>query len=254
MAQAQASHRRLQGQILSSPRSQPSHHRLGEVRGVRARAWGENAGSDGPVVGRGDQCSHHWQRSAKARVYAQKKTYGYQERDEQQRQQFIQQLCSVSETAIVYADESGMDNREDYGYGYCPKGERYHALKSGHRTGRINMIAAWCNQQLLAPFTIEGSCNRLVFETWLERCLIPELKPGQVLVIDNASFHKGERIQALVEAASCQLWYLPPYSPDLNLIEHCWSWLKSRIRHQLPLIGDLREAMEHVLREASCLN
>lgn len=160
----------------------------------------------------------------------------------------------MSQTAIVYADESGMDNREDYGYGYCPKGGRYHALKAGHRTERINMIAAWCNQQLLAPFTIEGACNRSVFETWLETCLIPELKPAQVLVIDNASFHKGGQIQALVEAAGCQLWYLPPYSPDLNLIEHCWSWLKSRIRHQLPLIGDLREAIEHVLREASCLD
>lgn len=67
------------------------------------------------------------------------------------------------------------------------------------------MIAALCAQQLLAPFTIEGACNRQVFETWLEICLIPALKPGQKLVIDNATFHKGGRIDQLVQAAGCEV-------------------------------------------------
>ena len=152
---------------------------------------------------------------------------------------------------IVYADEAGMDSRDGYDYGYSPKGDRLYALKSGSREGRINMIAALCNAQLLAPFTIEGACNRVVFETWLETCLIPELKPGQILVIDNATFHKGGRIVELVEAAGCEIWYLPPYSPDLNKIERCWSWLKSRIRKQLQEFPTLREAMEHVLKLAA---
>ena len=99
-----------------------------------------------------------------------------------------------------------MDSRDDYAYGYSPKGERLYALKSGRRTGRVNMIAAWCNQQLLAPFTIEGACNRSVFEVWLETCLLPTLKPGQKLVIDNATFHKGGRIEELVKAAGCEVW------------------------------------------------
>ena len=144
-----------------------------------------------------------------------------------------------------------MDSRDGYDYGYSPKGDRLYALKSGSREGRINMIAALCNAQLLAPFTIEGACNRVVFETWLETCLIPELKPGQILVIDNATFHKGGRIVELVEAAGCEIWYLPPYSPDLNKIERCWSWLKSRIRKQLQEFPTLREAMEHVLKLAA---
>ena len=71
--------------------------------------------------------------------------------------------------------------------------QRFHALKSGRRVGRINMIAALCNQQLLAPFTIEGACNRTVFETWVETCLISVIQPGQVVVMDNATFHKGGR-------------------------------------------------------------
>ncbi len=69
-------------------------------------------------------------------------------------------------------------------------------------------------------------------ESWLETCLIPLLKPGQIVIVDNATFHKGGRIIELIEAAGCQLKYLPSYSPDLNKIEQCWSWLKSRIRKQ----------------------
>ncbi len=152
---------------------------------------------------------------------------------------------------IVYVDEAGMDNRDNYAYGWNERGQRFHALKSGRRQGRVNMIAALCQRHLLAPFTVEGACNRAVFETWLEACLLPVLEPGQVVVMDNATFHKGGRIEQLIEEAGCQLLYLPPYSPDLNQIERCWSWLKSRIRKQLNQFDCLRDAMEHVLRLAS---
>lgn len=123
--------------------------------------------------------------------------------------------------------------------------------KKGRREGRVNMIAAYCQKQLKAPFTIEGACNRVVFETWLETCLLPVLEPGQVVIIDNATFHQGGRIAQLIEAAGCRLLYLPPYSPDLNRIEKCWAWLKSRIRKCLPNAASLRDAMESVLKEAA---
>lgn len=152
---------------------------------------------------------------------------------------------------LVYIDEAGMDARDDYAYGYSPQGERLHALKSGHRQGRVNMIAAYCGHQLFAPFTLNGACSRDVFELWLQKCLIPELKPAQKVIMDNATFHKGGRIEELIQAAGCEVWYLPPYSPDLNKIEHCWSWLKSRIRKQLEHFPTLREAMEHILSLAS---
>ena len=152
---------------------------------------------------------------------------------------------------VVYVDEAGMDNREDYSYGWNEKGQRFHALKSGRRQGRVNMIAAFCNRKLMAPFTVEGSCNRTVVEIWLEICLIPLLKPGQVVVMDNATFHKGGNIEQLIQEAGCQLLYLPAYSPDFNKIEQCWSWLKSRIRKQLNQFDCLRDAMEYVLHLAS---
>ena len=109
------------------------------------------------------------------------------------------------------------------------------------------MIAALCHRQLMAPFTIEGACNRQVFETWLTNCLIPLLKPGQIIILDNATFHKGGMIQQLIENAGCEILYLPPYSPDFNKIEKCWSWLKSRIRKVLDEFDCLRDSMEFVL-------
>ena len=68
----------------------------------------------------------------------------------------LKRLAKVKQENIVYADESGMDSRDGYDYGYSPKGDRLYDMKSGNREGRVNMIAALCNNQLLAPFTIEG--------------------------------------------------------------------------------------------------
>ena len=113
------------------------------------------------------------------------------------------------------------------------------------------MIAAYRDAQLIAPFTINGTCNRSVFETWLETCLIPVLKPGEWVIIDNATFHHGGRITQLIEAAGGKVVYLPPYSPDLNRIEKCWAWLKSRIRKLLRDSDNLRDAMETVLKQAA---
>ena len=71
-----------------------------------------------------------------------------------------------------------MDERDAYGYGYALVGERCYDVKSGQRSGRVNLIAGYRGHQLIAPFTIEGACNRTVFETWLETCLMPELRRG----------------------------------------------------------------------------
>jgi transposase len=142
-----------------------------------------------------------------------------------------------------------MNERDDYEYGWSPAGERVYGLKSGRRQGRVNLIAGHRNGQLIAPFTIEGACNRTVFETGLESCLIPVLQPGEWVILDNATFHQGGRIAQLIEAQGAQVVYLPPYSPDLNRIEKCGGWLKSRIRKQRGSTTSLREAMETVLKE-----
>ena len=79
-----------------------------------------------------------------------------------------------------------------------------------------------------------GAWNRASFEAFLQDGLLPLLEPGSVLVLDNARFHHGPSITALVEAAGCSLLYLPPYSPDFNPIELVWSWIKGFIRTLAP--------------------
>jgi transposase len=81
-----------------------------------------------------------------------------------------------------------------------------------------------------ASLVVEGSTNAMVFQTYLEDVLLPTLKRGQIIVMDNLSAHKGEKVKALIEAKGCELIYLPPYSPDFNPIEGAFSKLKSYLR------------------------
>lgn len=117
----------------------------------------------------------------------------------------------------------GFDNRDDYPYGYSPRGERCYALKCGKKRERASWISALKEGKVFAPLTFEGCCNRDLFEAWLSQSLIPQLEPGDIIIVDNATFHKGESIRELVEDAGCEIWYLPAYSPDLNKIENWWS-------------------------------
>ena len=130
-----------------------------------------------------------------------KKTYGYVERDELKREEFAERLQSKLPHQIAYVDEAGIDNREDYPYGYCEIGQRFYALKSGKRSERVSWIAALKAGGLFAPMTFAGSCNRDLFELWLEQCLVPQLKPWDVIVMDNASFHQGQAIEEIVAQA-----------------------------------------------------
>jgi Transposase and inactivated derivatives len=70
--------------------------------------------------------------------------------------------------------------------------------------------------------------TELVFEKWLAEKLLPELKAGQLVILDNTSFHKSQRIRELTESVDCEIEYLPPYSPELNEIEYYWFPIKNR--------------------------
>lgn len=146
-------------------------------------------------------------------------------------------------------DEAGIDNRQEYGYGYCEVGKRFHALKSGRRTERTSWIAALKAGEIFAPMTFVGSCNRDLFEMWLEICLLPRLQSGDVIVIDNASFHHSQRIEDLVAQANCELWYLPTYSPDLNKIERWWFVLKNWMKQRWDEFETFRDCVDAAFRK-----
>lgn len=82
----------------------------------------------------------------------------------------MKKLEEIEIHRLVYVDEAGFDNREDYPYGYSLKGERCYSLKSGKRRERVSWLSALKLGKLLAPLTFEGSCNKDVFEIWLKDC------------------------------------------------------------------------------------
>ncbi len=133
----------------------------------------------------------------------------------------------------MYVDESGMNDNDFCPYAYSAIGTRYYEAHPGHYTKRISMIGGLCNKIFMAPFMFEGYCNTTVFELYIGNVLVPKLEIGMIVVIDNASFHKSTRIKSLIENAGAKLVYLPPYSPDLNPIEHYWHKIKTIIRKMM---------------------
>ena len=136
---------------------------------------------------------------------------------------------------LVYLDESGVDDTLQRGYARSPRGQPVRGEVAGAKAHRISLIAALHESRLLAPMRFEGYCDTLVFNAWLEQVLLPRLRPGQTVVMDNASFHKSPTTRTLIESKGCTLKYLPTYSPDLNPIEPQWAILKARLRkHKTP--------------------
>ena len=92
------------------------------------------------------------------------------------------------------------------------------------------MIAALRLDGPAAAMVIEGATDAAVFHAYVKHVLIPVLLPGQIVVLDNLSSHKGDEIRRMIEAVGCELWLLPPYSPDFNPIEKMWSKVKEFLR------------------------
>ena len=80
----------------------------------------------------------------------------------------------------------------------------------------VTLLASMSLEGMGPSLAVEGSTTTAVFEAYLERVLVPSLRPGQVVVMDNLTAHKGSRVRDLIESRSCQLIYLPPYSPDFS--------------------------------------
>lgn len=145
-----------------------------------------------------------------------------------------------------------MNDNDFYPYAYSEVGKRHYESRPGHYKKRISMIGGLCAQYFIAPFMFEGHCDTRIFECYIENILVPMLTPGKTVVIDNASFHQSQRIKDLIKNAGCQLIYLPPYSPDLNPIEHYWHKLKTIIRKKMRDTEiTLQNAMESTLKYMS---
>ena len=142
-------------------------------------------------------------------------------------------ISHIPKEDLIYVDESGIEEGTCKEHGWSKVGEVIPAKKSGKTYQRLNIIAGWSEGKSHAPFTFYGSCNTEIFNLWLEKVLVPELKRGKVIILDNATFHKSKKTRELIENAGCKLIFLPPYSPDLNPIEKFWAKMKKWIRNNI---------------------
>lgn len=99
------------------------------------------------------------------------------------------------------------------------------------------------SKEIIAPLQYDGTMDSILFELWFEQCLLPALPEQSFIVMDNAAFHRKSRLYSLVQNTGHTLVFLPPYSPELNPIEHFWSWLKRQLRKILPLVSSLDDAL-----------
>jgi transposase len=132
---------------------------------------------------------------------------------------------------LVFVDEMGTNTSLHPLYAWSPKGERVRCSVLRNRRGPNTTLLASMTAEGMGPcLAVEGATTRLVFEAYIEKVLLPSLRHGQVVVMDNLSAHKGERVRELIEGVGCELLYLPPYSPDFSPIEEAFSKVKGLLR------------------------
>jgi transposase len=131
---------------------------------------------------------------------------------------------------LKFIDESGTTLGFTRRFGRARPGQRVVEGTPGDSGTHYTLIAALSTQGIQAPWILKGAMDGAAFEVYVEQVLIPTLRPGDIVLMDNLSFHKAPRIRRLIESVGARLEFLPPYSPDLNPIELCWSKIKTALR------------------------
>jgi transposase len=131
---------------------------------------------------------------------------------------------------LVFIDETCTSTAMVRLRGRSPRGERLVGYAPhGHRK-TITFVAALRQRGVTAPFVLDGAMNGPMFLAYMEQCLAPTLKRGDIVIMDNLPVHKVAGVQEAIEAVGATLLYLPPYSPDLNPIEMAFSKFKALLR------------------------
>lgn len=166
-------------------------------------------------------------------VTRKKKTLFAQEqkspRVQAQRKKFKKKLAAVDPDHLIFVDESGANTGMTRTHGRAPQGERVQATAPG-AWQNVTLITGLRTSGVVAPIALPGAVDRLVFQTYVQEALVPELQEGDVVVWDNLPSHKNPAVSAAIEAVGARLEPLPVYRPDLTPIEEMFSKTKSHLR------------------------
>lgn len=144
-------------------------------------------------------------------------------------------------------DEFGSNLNMTPRYARAPRGVRAVGAVPRNMPENTTTISSLTLHGIGPSMVIAGSVTTVVFAAYIEQVLAPSLRPGQIVVLDNLSAHKSPRIRELVAARDCQLWYLPPYSPDYSPIELAFAKIKGELRR---MSVRTREGLEHTIAQA----
>ena len=196
------------------------------------------------------------------RLYSLRQLYTLQKRVRAWRQQAVQRLIGkVGEWRadnLVFVDETDASTKMIRLYGRCPRGERLVSPVPWGHWKTTTFIGAPRHDGLVAPCAFDGPINGEKFRAWVEQFLVLELKPGDIVVLDNLSSHKVEGVMTAIKNGGARLLYLPSYSPDLNPIERWFAKLKALLRKAAArtfdfLINAIAGALEAFTRD-ECAN
>jgi transposase len=153
----------------------------------------------------------------------------------------------IAAERLVFVDEMGTNTSLYPLYAWSPRGDRARCSVPRNRGPNTTLLASMTAEGMGPCLAVEGATTKIVFEAYVEKVLVPSLRRGQVVVMDNLSAHKGERIRELLENAGCELRYLPAYSPDFNPVEEAFSKVKGLMRKAE---ARSREALVEAMGEA----
>ncbi len=138
--------------------------------------------------------------------------------------------AAVEPERLVFVDEMGTHTSLAPVYGYAPRGVRLYLPVSRNRGKNTTLLSSITVGGMGPSLAVEGATTARVFETYVEKVLVPELHVGQIVVMDNLGAHRPKRIRELIEGQGCKLLYLPAYSPDYNPIEEAFAKIKNLLR------------------------
>jgi transposase len=196
------------------------------------------------------------------RHHAEKKTGHAIEQDRpdvlRQRRGWFDGQCDLVPERLVFIDETWTATNMTRSHGRAPKGERLRmGFPHGHRK-TTTLVAGLRMSGMIAPMVLDGPINGDWFEAYVGQVLVPELKPGDIVIMDNLSSHKRASVLAMIENAGASLRFLPPYSPDFNPIEKAFSRLKAMLRkageRTVGGLWDLIGQLVDLFEPAECAN
>lgn len=162
---------------------------------------------------------------------------------------FAAAMRGVRAEDLLFLDECGVNLAMTRAYARAPRGQRAYGAAPKNWGDNITIAAVLGRRGILAPLMLRGGIDGDHFVAYILQFVVPELRPGQVLVLDNLSAHKAAAAREAVEACGAKLVFLPPYSPDLSPIERAWSKVKALLRKAAARSWEaLLESVEQALR------